>query len=162
MEGAVLRALALTGQLRGPVRGDIVRFRPKGAADRRIKVEYLPDPDNAASVLMRLTPASAAEMPASATSPQELLSTQQAADLVTVSRPYVAKLVDQGVFDDVVRTAAGHRRIPKAAVERVQAEMRLTRRRALDEVETLSKDLLGRELEDARQNAKTRWVPGDR
>jgi excisionase family DNA binding protein len=199
MEGAVLRALALTrafnaekapgtkalkrsskGYLKGhgtagsrnkvrikllrasfayrdAVLFDVIRFRPKGEADRRIRVEYLPDPENASSVLMRLTPASAAELPRSAIK-EDLLSTQQAADLLNVSRPYVTKLVDKGIFKDVVRTAAGHRRIPKAEVERIKAEMKIARRRTLDEIGLLTGERRKRELEDARKHTKTRWV----
>ena len=39
----------------GVVASDIVRFRPRGAIDRRIKVDYIADPDHSESVLLRLT-----------------------------------------------------------------------------------------------------------
>lgn len=185
MEGAILRALTMTGtsakakgagvlQVEGQatqperirrdiatfgfVASDIVRFRPKGAIDRRIKVEYITDPDHSESVLLRLTPATAADLPA-ATVDEDLLSSQQAADLLNVSRPYLTKLVDEGTFGGVVRTAAGHRRIPRAEVERIRAEMRGIRRAAFDEMEAATKDLRIRELEAARAKAKRRWAP---
>lgn len=142
----------------GFVASDIVRFRPKGAIDRRIKVEYITDPDHSESVLLRLTPATAADLPA-ATVDEDLLSSQQAADLLNVSRPYLTKLVDEGTFGGVVRTAAGHRRIPRAEVERIRAEMRGIRRAAFDEMEAATKDLRIRELEAARAKAKRRWAP---
>ncbi len=142
----------------GVVASDVVRFRPKGAIDRRIKVEYIADPEHSESVLLRLTPATAADLPA-APIDEDLLSSQQAADVLNVSRPYLTKLVDEGAFQHVVRTAAGHRRVPRAEVERVCAEMRSTRRAALDEMEVIAKDLRIRELEAARARAKRRWVP---
>ncbi|WP_372527107.1 helix-turn-helix domain-containing protein [Piscinibacter sp.] len=142
----------------GLVASDIVRFRPRGAIDRRIKVEYLTDPEHSESVLLRLTPATAAELPA-ATVEEDLLSSQQAADLLNVSRPYLTKLADAGTFQGVVHTAAGHRRIPRAEVERIRDEMRSTRRAALDDMEEITKDLRIRELEAGRAKAKRRWVP---
>ena len=143
----------------GVVASDIVRFRPRGAIDRRIKVDYIADPDHSESVLLRLTPASPADLPTTAAD-EDLLSSQQAADLLNVSRPYVTKLADAGAFQGVVRTVAGHRRIPRAEVERVRAEMQSTRRTALDEIEEITKDLRIRELEAARTKAKRRWMPG--
>lgn len=160
LESAVLRALAQAGRTGTRVaRSEIVRLRPSGTVDRRIKIDYLPDPDHAASVLMRLTPASAAALPAAST-PMDLLSTQQAAEMLHVSRPYVTKLADGGVFHDVVRTAAGHRRIPRVEVDRVLAEMKLARRDALGQVEALAGDQLDEALADARKHARVRWVRG--
>ena len=140
------------------VASDIVRFRPRGAIDRRIKVEYITEHEHAESVLLRLTPATAAGLPA-VTVGHDLLSSQQAADLLNVSRPYLTKLVDAGTFQGVVRTAAGHRRVPRDEVERVHAEMRGIRRAALDRMEEITKDLRIRELAAARAKAKRRWVP---
>lgn len=198
MEGAVLRALSMTGTLRskqvaglaksatsarkaetgkmaqadraalakrrreavteqGDAVTDIVRFRPKGAADRRIKVEYFADPESRGSVLMRLTPATTAELP-TAEADEDLLGTQEAADLLNVSRPYLTKLIDAGTFTGVVRTAAGHRRTPRVEVERVRVEMRATRRAALDDMEKATVDLRAKELEVARAKSKRRWV----
>ena len=88
----------------------------------------------------------------------ELLSTQAAADLLGVSRPHVAKLVDTNVFQGVVRTQSNHRRIPRSEVERVKARMANTRRQALDELNTLDADLRQRELDAARLHPTTRWV----
>lgn len=159
MEGAVLRALSMTGKPKAKKAAsrDIVRFRPKGGADRRIEVEYFPDPERRGSVLMRLTPATAAALPAPAGG-EELLGTQAAADLLNVSRPYLTKLVDAGTFDGVVRTAAGHRRIPRAEVERVHTEMRATRRAALTEIDKATARQRAGELEAARAKSKRRWV----
>lgn len=160
MDKAVLRALSMTdggGRTQGPFPPEVVRFRPKGGMDRRIVVEYLPDPENSGSVLLRLTPSTAAMLTAPEPQP-ELLGTQEAADILHVSRPYVTKLVDSGMFSGVVRTASGHRRIPRAEVERVHAEMRAARRSALDEIEKITHDLRVKELEAARANPRRRWV----
>lgn len=158
LEAAALRALAMRGAFQGsnasaPAPIDIIRFRPKGQADRRIKVEYLADQEHPGSVLMRLTPLSETELPS-----DTLLSTQHVADLLGVSRPYVVKLVENNAFQGVIRTAAGHRRIPQAEAERVQAEMAQTRHQALLEIEVQNQDLRQHELEDARQNASTHWA----
>lgn len=150
----VRRTVAEFGHLLGE---DIVRFRPKGGGDRRIKVEYLADPAHPGSVLVRLTPASDAALPA-AQARADLLSTQQAADLLNVSRPYLVKLVEDGQFEGVVRTASGHRRIPRAEVERVHAQMRVARRAALDEMYRLSSDQARSELKAAREKPLRRWV----
>jgi excisionase family DNA binding protein len=56
-----------------------------------------------------------------------MLTTQQAADRLHVSRPYIAQLVDHGKFEGVERTQSGHRRIPAAQVGRVHEEMRRTK-----------------------------------
>ncbi|MBK6851217.1 MAG: helix-turn-helix domain-containing protein [Burkholderiales bacterium] len=138
---------------------DIVRFRPKGKGtiDRRIRIDYLTDPEHPQSVLLRLTPASAAGVSATPAA-QDLLTSQQAADLLNVSRPYLNKLVDSNTFTGVMRTAAGHRRIPRAEVERVHAEMRAVRRSALDDMLASTSDLRTRELEAARAKATRRWV----
>jgi excisionase family DNA binding protein len=153
MEAAAQRALALRTALQGRPLMDIVRFRPRGQADRRIKVEYLADQEHPGSVLMRLTPLSSAELP-----PEPLLSTQQAADRLGVSRPYVLKLVEKNTCQGVIRTASGHRRIPAAVVDRVRTEMSHTRRQALVILESETSDLRQRELEEARGSDATRWV----
>lgn len=161
MEGAIVRALTMVGasfQAPRDVASDIVRFRPRGAVDRRVRVEYITDPEHSESVLLRLTPASAADL-RTAPIDEDLLSSQQAADLLNVSRPYLTKLADKDTFRGVVRTAAGHRRIPRAEVERVRAEMRDTRRAARAGMEAVTKDLRTRELEAARAKPKRRWAP---
>jgi excisionase family DNA binding protein len=125
LEGAVLRALTKPGR----AHVETVRLRPKGSVDRRLIVEFAPDPKDRRSVLLRVTPATDAPLPRAT---PEMLTTQQAADRLNVSRPYVAQLVDGGRFKGVQRTQSGHRRIPLAEVERIEREMRATRRAALD------------------------------
>jgi excisionase family DNA binding protein len=49
---------------------------------------------------------------------QEMLSTQKAAELMGCSRPYVAMLIDAGTLEDGVASKGGHRKVPKASVQR--------------------------------------------
>jgi excisionase family DNA binding protein len=139
----------------GLVHVETVRFRPRGLADRRLIVEYAPDPEDAQSVLMRVRPASSEPLPNAG---PQMLTTQQAADRLNVSRPYVAQLVDYGKFEGVERTQSGHRRIPAAEVERVHEEMRSVRRAALDDMAEVTKDGRARELREAKSTSKQRWV----
>jgi excisionase family DNA binding protein len=139
----------------GLVQVETVRFRPQGLADRRLILEYAPDPEDAQSVLMRVRPASSEPLPDAG---PQMLTTQQAADRLNVSRPYVARLVDDGRFEGVERTQSGHRRIPVAEVERVHQEMRSVRRAALDHMAEVTKDRRARELKAAKSKSKRRWV----
>ena len=47
---------------------------------------------------------------------EEVLTSEQAAELLHVSRTHVNTLMDSGALGAVVRTAGNHRRVPKAAV----------------------------------------------
>lgn len=157
LEAAVLRALAVRGRATqaGPVHRETVRLRPQGSVDRRLIVEFAPDPQDSRSILLRVRPATEAPLPAAAPA---MLTTQQAADRLNVSRPYVAQLVDRGGFKGVQRTQSGHRRIPLAEVERVEQEMRATRRTALDDIAAATRELRERELIAAKLKPKRRWV----
>ena len=150
LEGAVLRALTRPGR----VHIETVRLRPKGSVDRRLIVEFAPDPQDRRSVLLRVTPATDVPLPRAAA--PAMLTTQQAADWLNVSRPYVAKLADGGRFKGVQRTQSGHRRIPLAEVEHVEQEMRATRRAALDDIADATRDLRERELLAAKARSKRR------
>lgn len=161
LEGAVLHALRHVRKLREQstpleqVHVETVRIRQQGLADRRLIVEYAPDPEDAHAILLRVRPASTLTLP---DAPAQMLTTQQAADRLNVSRPYVARLVDNGTFTGVERTQSGHRRIPVAEVERIQQEMRSTRHTALDGIADATQDLRARELADAKSKSKRRWV----
>lgn len=57
---------------------------------------------------------------------QEMLSTQEAAELMGCSRPYVAMLVDAGTLEGSVTSKGGHRKVPKASIHRWIEENRTT------------------------------------
>ena len=151
LESAVLRALTKPGH----VHVETVRLRPKDSVDRRLRVEFAPDPTDGRSVLLRVTPSSDAPLPAAA---PIMVTTQQAADRLNVSRPYVVQLVDGGQIDGVQRTQSGHRRIPMAEVERIEQQMRTTRRKALDDLVHATRELQERELLAAKAKSKRRWI----
>jgi len=162
LESAVLAALK-TAQRRRPAKtraqdliGErTVRMRRKGEPDRRFALAYAIDPGGDGAVIFRVRPVSSRDLGA-ARAP--MLSTQQAADQLNVSRPYVVKLVDGGAFRGVERTQAGHRRIPAAEVERARQEMQTARHAAFNQIETLAADLSRKELDAARAAAKRRWA----
>ncbi|WP_349291685.1 excisionase family DNA-binding protein [Achromobacter sp. Marseille-Q0513] len=132
-----------------------VRIRGQGEPDRRYAFAYAIDPDDNETVIFRVRALSDRAL-----GPMRIpmLSTQQAADLLNVSRPYVVKLVEDGVFQGVERTQAGHRRIPAPEVERVRLAMQTSRRTVLNRLETLTSDQRAQELETARAVPARRWT----
>jgi excisionase family DNA binding protein len=69
--------------------------------------------------------------------PREM-TTNQAADFLDVSRPFVIKLVQQGELP--CRMVGKHRRIPSEAVVKYREQMFQRARRAADEMAQLSQD----------------------
>jgi excisionase family DNA binding protein len=151
------QARALREQLAkaGLVQVETVRMRPQGSLDRRFVVELAPDPEDSRSVLLRVRPATDAPLPAVVAA---MLTTQEAADRLNVSRPYVVQLVDEGRFKNVQRTQAGHRRIPLAEVERMGHGVRVVHRVSLDNIAKTTRKLRERELIAAKARSKRRWV----
>jgi excisionase family DNA binding protein len=124
-----------------------VRMRRQGEPDRRFLLAYAVDPDDSDAVIFRVQPISDRDLgPPRA----PMLSTQQAAEQLNVSRPYIVKLVDEGLFQGVERTQAGHRRIPAAEVERLRQDMQTSRHAALNRMDKLTSDLRKKELDAAR------------
>lgn len=133
---------------------DTVRIRPEGV-DRQLRMEYTRDPSDEKAMIVRMRLASEKPLPTPAPSKPEMLTTQAAADILKVSRPYVVRLIDAGTVKGVERTQAGHRRIPRAEVMRIQAEMRDARRTALDawvDVESVDEAL------EKASKTKSRWA----
>lgn len=68
------------------------------------------------------------------------LTTQEAADLLTVSRPYLIGLIDQGTLP-CTRTVGNHRRLRLADVLAYKRARNTVRRAALDEMSAESERL---------------------
>lgn len=133
-----------------------LRFRPKGEnIDRKFVVESSIDPVDSSAVILRVRPASAAELPKPG---PKYLTTEQAAKVLNVSRPYVIGLADDGTLKGVMRTGANHRRIPETEVLRMRELMHTQMRKGIEEIEELNSDLRQRELDAAGKAVKRRWV----
>lgn len=157
LESAILTVLKTAQQQRQvpqcTVRERTVRIRGRGETDRRFLLAYEIDPEDSETVIFRVRPLSDREL---GPSRPLMLTTQQAAEQLNVSRPYIVKLVDEGAFEGVERTQAGHRRIPAAEVERVRNSMQTSRRAALNRMDELTSDLCTKELDAARIASKRR------
>ena len=133
-----------------------LRFRPKGEnIDRKFVVESSLDPMDNTAVILRVRPATAAELPEPG---PKYLTTEQAAKVLNVSRPYVIGLADAGTLKGVMRTGANHRRIPEPEVLRMRELMHTQMRKGIQEIEELNSDLRQRELDEARKTVTRRWV----
>ena len=66
-------------------------------------------------------------------------TTQEAADFLNVSRPFVVKLLEQGAMN--YRMVGSHRRIPFADLLRYKHESDAAAKRAADELQRLSEEL---------------------
>jgi excisionase family DNA binding protein len=67
------------------------------------------------------------------------ITTQQAAELLNVSRPYVVSLIDKGTLP--ARMVGNHRRLPLQDVLAYKADSRAKRRQTLRELVTLDQEL---------------------
>jgi excisionase family DNA binding protein len=133
-----------------------LRFRPKGEnIDRKFVVESSLDPMDNSAVILRVRPATAAELPEPG---PKYLTTEQAAKVLNVSRPYVIGLADAGTLKGVMRTGANHRRIPEPEVLRMAELMHKEMRTGIQEIEDLNGDLRQRELDEAKKTVTRRWV----
>ena len=72
--------------------------------------------------------------------PEPEITTQQAADLLNVSRPYVAGLIDKGMLP-AARMVGNHRRLPLQDVLAYRAESHDRRRQTLDELAAYDQEL---------------------
>jgi excisionase family DNA binding protein len=143
---------------RGLTRLTTARLRHKAFGDRRVKLEFFEDPQSVDSVLLRVRLASPAEGEQEAAA-ERMLSTREAAAELLVSRPHVSKLVDQGRFAGVVKTAGGHRRIPESEVRRVREEMRSQMRHGMSEILAAAEPAMRRELDAAVIKPAVRKLP---
>ena len=67
------------------------------------------------------------------------LSTQEAAELLNVSRPFVVKLIDEGALP--ARMVGSHRRVLRGDVLKYQATQNKSRKAALDEMTRLNQEM---------------------
>lgn len=67
-----------------------------------------------------------------------MLTTQEAADILNVSRPHLTKLLKAGEISHEM--VGRHRRVPLEEVMRYRSERRVERSRALDELAALGQD----------------------
>ena len=162
MTAELLRALEAKGLVR--------HFEPvlDESARGKLSLDIYPDLTREGALILRVGPfvqgSRAHGSQAVTTVAQPLpkaLSTTEVAELLNVSRPYVASLCDAGVFKGVTKTQGGHRRIPEPEVLRVRQEMQATRRAALDEMLDLAQPAMEAEAARANFGARgkgRRWV----
>jgi len=140
-----------------------MRVRGAHSKERRVHVEYYPDPGEKGAVFMRLIPATVGDEAAFAIEMQSVersVSTMEVATMLQYSRPYAAKLCDSGVFGPVERSEGGHRRVSFDRVLAYQQE-RQEMSNALDVMAELTTGPQQRDAELANaQRAATgkRWV----
>lgn len=133
-----------------------LRFRPKGEKiDRKFVVESSLDPMDNSAVILRVRPATAAELPVVGPT---YLTTEQAAKVLNVSRPYVIGLADAGTLKGVMRTGANHRRIPEPEVLRMRELMHTQMQKGIQKINELNSDLRQKEIDEASKTATRRWV----
>ncbi len=71
----------------------------------------------------------------------DVLTSEQAAKLLNVSRPHINKLLDTGLIPGVERMPGGHRRISRGAVLQYKEGMKLRQSKASREVGRISNEL---------------------
>jgi excisionase family DNA binding protein len=86
--------------------------------------------DHARAVLAEILDRLAAGDEVDVTPLPEMLTTQEAADLLRVSRPTLVKMLEDGLLP--YEQPGVHRRVPRAAVEQFLASRRERRKSALD------------------------------
>ncbi|MBP3089101.1 helix-turn-helix domain-containing protein [Corynebacterium sp. sy017] len=96
-------------------------------------------PHEVAVVLREILVNSAAGIPVGVIPTHAELTTQQAADLLNVSRPYVVKLMDQGVLPG--HKVGTHRRVYAADVQRYKHQRDIEQRISADQLTVLSDEM---------------------
>jgi excisionase family DNA binding protein len=101
--------------------------------------EDLTVPREAAEMFMRILSSMAAGQPVTVIPMNAELTTQEAADLLNVSRPFVIKLVEQGEID--YRMVGTHRRLQAVSVRDYLRRMRRSQHAAIDELAELTHEM---------------------
>lgn len=99
----------------------------------------VPLPARAVELMFAVLTAMANGQPISVIPQQAELSTQQAADFLNVSRPFVVKLIDEGKLP--ARKVNRHRRIKFADLVEFEKQSKVERMQALAEMAELTRDL---------------------
>lgn len=124
----------------------VKRYLASHAEDREIRVVVEGDPDNALSLprsavelLARVLAHMAAGQAVSVVPAHAELTTQQAADLLNVSRPYLIGLLDAG--DIEYRMVGKHRRVRADSLLDYRRRDDHARREAADELTDLTREM---------------------
>ena len=119
--------------LREHPESDTVALRsPEGDEDLTV-------PRHAAELLMRILSSMAAGKPVTVIPDHAELTTQQAADLMNVSRPHVIKLLDEQKIE--YRMVGTHRRVSAASVRKYLDERMSRQRQAADQLAALTSEM---------------------
>lgn len=121
---------------------NILREHPEDATVPLVapdRDEDLTVPREAAEMFMRILSSMAAGQSVTVISTNAELTTQEAADLMNVSRPFVIKLLEAG--DIEYRLVGTHRRLQAVSVRDYLRRMRRGQRAAIDELEELTQEM---------------------
>lgn len=124
----------------------VAKLRPIAAAgqDVRLFVEedvrvVVPLPARLVAVMVTVLESMAERIPISLIPHEAEITTQQAADFLNVSRPYLIGLLDQGLIEH--RMVGTHRRIRYSDLLKYEAQSRRDRRAAIEAMVAESKRL---------------------
>ncbi len=101
--------------------------------------EDLTVPREAAELLMRILGSIAAGQPVTVIPDHAELTTQQAADILNVSRPHLIKLLEEGKI--AYRLVGTHRRVEAASVRVYRSQSRANQRDAADALSSLTEEM---------------------
>lgn len=124
----------------------VARLKPLADAkqDVRLRVSesadiVVPLPAAAVAAITRILAAMAERRPVSVIPMDAELTTQQAADMLNVSRPHLTKLLDGGTIPH--RKVGSHRRVLVADVLAFEAQARAAQSKAIDDMVAVSQEL---------------------
>ena len=121
---------------------NILREHPEDATVPLVapgRDEDLTVPREAAEMFLRILSGMAAGQSVTVIPTNAELTTQEAADLMNVSRPFVIKLLEAG--DIEYRLVGTHRRLQAVSVRDYLRRMRRSQRAAIDELEELTQEM---------------------